>query len=79
MECLEWAPNASGRVLLGGYFEEGREWDHHHRDGPCPRGDLSYTYLMACLAMHCPSIIKLGEEPPEDSQFDLLRRLENSR
>ena len=33
------------------------------RDGPCLRVELPYTYLMAWFALHCPAIIKPGEEP----------------
>ena len=36
-----------------------------------PRVQLPYTYLMAWFAMHCPSLIKLREEPPEDARIAL--------
>jgi len=35
------------------------------RDGPNPRIGLPYTYLMGWFALHYPSIIQAGEEPPE--------------
>ena len=35
------------------------------RDGPDPRINLPYTYLMAWFALHCPAIIQSSEEPPE--------------
>lgn len=47
-------------------------------DGPCPRIELSYTYLMAWFTMYYPSLIKPGEEPPEGAQFSLLCHFENS-
>jgi len=47
------------------------------RNGPCPRVELSYTYLMAQFALHCPTIIKPGEELPEDTHFALLHCLQN--
>ena len=49
------------------------------RDGPCPRVELPYTYLMAWFALHCPAILQLGEEPPEGVRFAHLRRFENSQ
>jgi len=48
------------------------------RDGPNPRVGLSYTYLMALFALHCPAIIQAGEEPPEGVRMALLRRFEGS-
>ena len=45
-------------------------------DGPNPRMGLPYTYLMAWFALHCPSIIQAGEEPPEGVRMALLRRFE---
>ena len=46
------------------------------RDGPNPRIGLPYTYLMAWFALHCPSIIQAGEEPPEGIRMALLHRFE---
>ena len=46
------------------------------RDRPNPRIDLPYTYLMAWFALHCPSIIQAGEEPPEGVHMALLRQFE---
>jgi len=46
------------------------------RDGPNPRVGLPYTYLMAWFALHCPSLIGAGEDPPQGVQTALLRRFE---
>ena len=45
-------------------------------DGPNPRIGLPYTYLMAWFALHCPSMIEAGEDPPEGVRMALLRRFE---
>ena len=45
-------------------------------DRPNPRIGSPYTYLMAWFALHCPSIIQAGEEPPEGVRMALLRRFE---
>ena len=49
------------------------------RDGPYPRVELPYTYLIVWLVMHYPSLIKPREEPPEDAQIIFLRRFEDSK
>jgi len=46
------------------------------RDGPCPRVEMPYTYLMACFTLHYPTIIQPGEESPEDLHFTHLCRFE---
>jgi len=48
-------------------------------NGSSPRVEFPYTYLMAWLAMHCPTLIKPGEEPPEDARIALLCRFEESK
>ena len=44
------------------------------RDGPNTRVGMSYTYLMAWFALHCPAIIQPGKEPPEGVRITHLRR-----
>ena len=46
------------------------------RDGPNPKVGLSYTNLMAWFALHCPSLIEVGEDPPQGVRMMLLRRFE---
>jgi len=48
-------------------------------DGPSPRVELPCTYLMAWFAMHCPTLIKPGKEPPEDARIALLHRFKESK
>jgi len=48
-------------------------------DGPYPRVELLYTYLMMWFVLHCPSIIQPGGEPPEDIHFAHLNHFENSQ
>jgi len=48
-------------------------------DGPKPRVEMSYTYLMAWFELHYPAIIQPGEEPPEGVRFTHLRRFEGSQ
>jgi len=45
-------------------------------DGPNPRIGLPYTYWMAWFALHCPSLIGAGEDPPQGVRTALLRRFE---
>jgi len=45
-------------------------------DGPNPRVGLPYTYLMAWFALHCPTLIGAGVDPPQDVHTALLRRFE---
>jgi len=45
-------------------------------DGPNSRIGLPYTYLMAWFALHCPSLIGAGEDPPQGVRMALLRRFE---
>jgi len=40
---------------------------------------MSYTYLMAWFALHCPVPIQLGEEAPEGVRFAYLHHFENSQ
>jgi len=42
-------------------------------DGPNPRVEMPYTYLMAWFALHCPAIIQPEEEPSEGVHFAHLR------
>ena len=48
-------------------------------DGPCPRMEMPYTYLMAWFALHCPAIIQAGEEMPEGVRFAHLHRFKKSQ
>ena len=41
-------------------------------NGPCPRVELPYMYLMAWFTLHCPAIIQPGEEPLEGICFTHL-------
>jgi len=43
------------------------------RDGPCPRVEMPYTYLMVRFALHYPAIIQPREELPEGVRFAHLR------
>ena len=49
------------------------------RNGPCPRVELPYTYLMAWFALYFPMTIKPGEELSEDAHFVHLHHLQNFR
>ena len=49
------------------------------RDGPCPRVEMPFTYLMSWFTLHCPAIIHLGEESPEGVCFGHLLRFEKSQ
>ena len=55
------------------------KWQVLPPDGPCPRVEIPYTYLMVWFALHCPAIIHPGEEPPEGERFAHLRRFEKSQ
>jgi len=46
-------------------------------DGPNPRIDFPYTYLMVWFTIHCPSIIQTSEEPLEGVRLALLHRFED--
>jgi len=48
-------------------------------DRPCPRVEMQYTHLMALFALHCPAIIKPGEDPSEGVHFAHLRRFKGSQ
>jgi len=48
------------------------------RDGPNPRVEMPYIYLMTWFALHYPVIIQPGEEPPEGVRIAHLRRFEGS-
>jgi len=49
------------------------------RDGPSSRVEMSYEYLMAWFAFHCPVLIQPGEKAPEGVRFAHLCLFENSR
>jgi len=49
------------------------------RDGPLPRVELPYTYLMAWFVMHCPALIKHIDESTLEGGSAFLSRLANSR
>jgi len=48
-------------------------------DGPNPRMEMPYIYLMAWFVLHCFAIIQPGEEPPEGVHFAHLCRFEGSQ
>ena len=74
-----WALKANRGFLQGRTTKKVGKELIFPRDGPCPRVELPYTYLMAWFALYFPAIIKLGEEPAEDAHFAYLYHLENSQ
>ena len=48
-------------------------------EGPSPRVEMSYAYLMAWFVLHCPVLIQPREEAPEGIHFALLHCLKNSQ
>jgi len=49
------------------------------RDGPWPRVEMPYTYLMVWFALYCPAIIQPGEEPPKGVRFAHLCHFKKSQ
>ena len=74
----KWAPDIDGVILHKDDQQEGRERISFPYDGPSPRVELPYAYLMAWFTLYCLVLIQPGEEPLEGICDAHLCRFENS-